>query len=136
MTLSNSLPFRHSRNKTNEFDTRDEIIEIDASHDKSEVLKNNPYFWPSEIKKNDSSYNSVISNNYALANNSSLKNINSQIDLSRQGLFSDLSSQPKFLDRKSSYDFGPKRKSCLGVNYSFQSNAKPRLTRGDRRKQC
>ena len=136
MTLSNSLPFRHSRNRTNEFDTRDEIIEVDASHDKSEVLKNNPYFWPSEIKKNDSSYNSVISNNYAFANNASLKNINSQIDLSSGPKFSDPSSQRKFLHRESSYDFGQRHKSCSGVNYSFQSNAKPRLTRGDRRKQC
>jgi hypothetical protein len=132
MTLSNSLPFRFSRDHVNR---TDEIIEIDGSHDKSAVLKGDRYFWPSEIKKNDASYNSVISNSHAPADHSSLKNINSQIEFDRKPKFLD-QSQPKFLDRKSSFDFVGKNKSSSGVKYSFKSHGKCRLTHEDRRKEC
>jgi hypothetical protein len=98
-------------------------------------LKRDEYFWPSEIKKTNASYNSVISNSHTPADHSSLKNINSQIEFDRKPKFL-TQSQPKFLDRKSSFDFIGKNKSSSGVNYSFKSHRKCRLTREDRRKQC
>jgi hypothetical protein len=131
MTLSNSLPFRYSRELANR---TDEIIETNSSPDKSAVFKGDGYFWPSEIKKNDTSDNSVISNSHTPADHSSLKNINSQIVFDRKPKILE-QSQPKFSDQKSGFDFVGKNRSCSGLNYSFKSHGKSRLTREDRRKQ-
>lgn len=131
MTLSNSVPFKFSREHVNR---TDEIIEIDGFRDKSAVLKGDGYLWPSEIKKIDTSYNSVISNSHAPADHSSLKNINSQIEFERKRKFLE-QRQPNFQDRKSSFDFVGKNRNCSGVNYSFKSHGKSRLSREDRRKQ-